>query len=180
MVTGKGIDPFFQSVLQLKSVKRAGWVSKLKVRNPESVADHTFSMCAMAMLLSDMLALDTHRAMKMVILHDLAESIVGDYMPGSLSSGEKTSKEKKAMSTILKGLPRKVRSDYEDIWAEYAENKSEIAHFVHRVDKLEMAFQASRYSEQGYAKKLLAPFFQSAKAAVGDVGDLVSDLLKNV
>ena len=64
---------FFQSVLLLKNVKRAGWVSKVRVNNPESVADHTYSMCAMCMVLSDMLRLDTQRVMKMVILHDLAD-----------------------------------------------------------------------------------------------------------
>ena len=46
---------FFQSVLQLKRVKRAGWISKVKVHNPESVADHTYSMCAISMVLSDIL-----------------------------------------------------------------------------------------------------------------------------
>ena len=75
---------FFQSVLRLKRVKRAGWISKVKVHNPESVADHTYSMCAMCMVLSDLLRLDTERVLKMVILHDLAESIIGDYMPGEL------------------------------------------------------------------------------------------------
>jgi len=46
-----GLTPFFESALKLKSVKRAGWVSKVKIENAESVADHSFSMCAMAMLL---------------------------------------------------------------------------------------------------------------------------------
>lgn len=180
MVKGSGIDPFFRSVLQLKSVKRAGWVSKVRVRHAESVADHTFSMCAMAMLLSDMMALDTHRAMKMVILHDLAESIVGDFMPGDLAPGEKTGNETKAMAAILKGLPPNVRSDYQDIWDEYSENRSEIARFVHRLDKLEMGFQASQYAKQGYAKNLLAPFLKSARAAAGDEGDILSYLAKKL
>jgi putative hydrolase of HD superfamily len=179
MVTG-GIDPFFRSVLQLKSVKRAGWVSKVGVRNAESVADHTFSMCAMAMLLSDMIGLDTRRVMKMVILHDLAESVVGDFMPGDLAAGEKTARERKAMAAILKGLPQKVRSEYGDIWDEYLENRSRIARFVHRLDKLEMGFQARRYARQGYARNLLTPFLKSARSAAGDQRDIVSDLAKKL
>jgi len=175
-----GLSPFFHSVLQLKSVKRAGWVSKLKVKDPESVADHTFSMCAMAMVLSDMLGLDTQRAMKMVILHDLAESIVGDYMPGDVTAGKKLAQEKKAMRSILSGLPRKARSEYEKIWAEYLQNRTGVAKFVHRIDKLEMALQGDHYARQGYASNLLAPFFDSAKAAVGDEGDVVSEILKSL
>jgi putative hydrolase of HD superfamily len=174
------LSPFFRSVLQLKTVRRAGWVSKVNVKDAESVADHTFSMCAMAMLLADMLGLDAQKAMKMVILHDLAESIVGDYMPGDISSNQKLAKEKKAMKSILSGLPRKVGSEYEKIWLEYLQNKTTVAKFVHRIDKLEMALQASQYAKQGYAGELLAPFFESAKTAVGDEGDIVSDVLNSL
>jgi putative hydrolase of HD superfamily len=174
------LSPFFNSVLQLKSVKRAGWVSKVKIRDAESVADHTFSTCAMAMLLSDVLGLDTQKAMKMAILHDLAESVVGDYMPGDVSAAKKLAQEKKAMKSILSSLPRKARTEYEKIWAEYLQNETGVARFIHRIDKLEMALQASRYARQGHPKKLLAPFFESAKTAVGDEGDIVSEILNTL
>lgn len=175
-----GLTPFFQSALQLKSVKRAGWVSKVKVENAESVADHSFSMCAMAMLLSDMLGLDTQKAMKMVILHDLAESVVGDYMPGDIAAAKKIAKERQAMKSILAGLPAKVRREYEKIWLEYLQNKTAVAKFVHRIDKLEMALQANQYAKQGHAAKLLSPFFESAKKAVGDEGDIVSEVMSSL
>jgi putative hydrolase of HD superfamily len=174
------LSPFFHSVLQLKSVRRAGWVSKVNVKDAESVADHTFSMCAMAMLLADMLGHDTRKAMKMVILHDLAESSVGDYVPGDVSADQKLAEEKRAMKFILSGLPKKVRAEYEKIWLEYLQNKTEVAKFVHRIDKLEMALQANQYAKQGYADRLLAPFFESAKTAVGDEDDIVSDILNSL
>lgn len=174
------LSPFFHSVLQLKLVKRAGWVSKVKIKDPESVADHTFSMCAMAMLLSDMLGLDTQRAMKMAILHDLSESTIGDYMPGDVTSRQKLTQEKKAMKSILSYLPKKTRSKYEKIWLEYLQNKTNVARFVHRIDKLEMALQANEYLKQGYAYKLLAPFFESAEKTIGDEGDIVSEILNSL
>ena len=86
---------FFHSILLLKSIRRAGWVSKVQVEDVESVADHTFSMATMAMLLSDMLGFDTHKVIKMVLMHDLAESIVGDYMPGDVTARQKLVKEKR-------------------------------------------------------------------------------------
>ncbi len=174
------LAPFFHSILQLKSVKRAGWVSKVQIENGESVADHTFSMCALAMLLSDILGLDTQKAMKMVILHDLAESIVGDYMPGVVNEKQKIAKEKKAMKSILAGLPKNIRSEYEKIWLEYLQNKTAVSKFVHRVDKLEMALQASRYEKQGHDSRLLEPFFKSARATIGDKGDIVSEILNSL
>jgi len=180
MVTVDDLSLFFHSILHLKSGRRAGWVSKVKVADAESVADHTFSMATMAMLLSDILGFDTHRIIKMVLIHDLAESIVGDYVPGDVSARQKLVKEKEAMKYILSNLPKEIREDYEKIWLEYLHNRTEIARFVHRLDKLEMALQAYQYSKQGYSEKLLAPFFESASTAVGDTGDIISEILKSL
>jgi putative hydrolases of HD superfamily len=156
----KDVTRFFQYAIRLKYVKRAGWISKVKVQNPESVADHTFSMCAISMVLSDILGLDTQRVMKMVILHDLAESIIGDYMPGEIAKKHKRVKEKKAINSILYCIPSNVRQNYIKIWNEYLQNKTDIAKLVHRVDKLEMILQARQYAKEGYPKKLLAQFFK--------------------
>ena len=174
------LSSFLHCIVKLKSVKRAGWVSKVKVESAESVADHTFSMCAMAMLLSDIVGLDTPKVMKMVILHDLAESIIGDYMPGDIDGKQKIAEEKEAMGSILADLPAVIGSDYEKIWLEYLENATEIAKFVHRIDKLEMALQANQYSKQGYNSELLTQFFKSAIIAVGDEGDIVSEILNSL
>jgi putative hydrolases of HD superfamily len=57
---------------------------------------------------------------------------------------------------------------------------TDAAKFVHRVDKLEMALQANQYAKQGYADKMLAPFFEYARTAVGDEGDIVSAILKSL
>jgi putative hydrolases of HD superfamily len=164
----KQIKPiqFFQSVLQLKCVKRAGWISKVSVHNPESVADHTYSMCAIGMVLSDLLELDTERVLKMAILHDLAESIIGDYMPGEITKKRKLLQERNAMNSILCCLPYGIRLNYKKIWQEYILNKTDVARFVHRVDKLEMALQARQYAKEGYSHKLLAQFFNSAGESI--------------
>jgi putative hydrolase of HD superfamily len=180
MVAVDDLSLFFYSILQLKSVRRAGWVSKVQVEDAESVADHTFSMATMAMLLSDLLGFDTHRVIKMVLIHDLAESIVGDYIPGDVTTRQKLAEEKKAMKYILSHLPKEIREEYGKIWLDYLHNKTEIARFVHRIDKLEMALQADQYSKQGYAEKLLAPFFESASTAVDDAGDIISEILKSL
>jgi putative hydrolase of HD superfamily len=112
------------------------------------------------MVLSDILGLDTQRVMKMVILHDLAESIIGDYMPGEISKKHKRSKEKKAINSILYCIPSNVRKKYTNIWNEYLQNKTDVAQLVHRVDKMEMILQARQYAKEGYPNKLLAQFFR--------------------
>src|SRR5215210_494670 len=164
----KDLTQFFEYVLRLKYVKRAGWISKAKVHNPESVADHTFSMCAVSMVLSDILRLDTERVMKMVIFHDLAESIIGDYMPGEISKKQKMLKEKKDMNCILYCIPSNIRPNYKKIWHEYLQNKTDVAQLVHKIDKFEMLLQANQYAKEGYSNKLLAQFFNSVKRRAND------------
>lgn len=157
---------FFRLALRLKSVKRAGWISKARISNAESVSDHTYSMCAMGMVLSALLGLNTERVAKMILIHDLAESIIGDYMPNEITKRKKRFVEGKAMHYILCQLPTTVRSDYEKTWQEYQVNKTSVARFVHNLDKLEMAIQAIEYINQGFPKKALLQFFASAKRSL--------------
>jgi putative hydrolase of HD superfamily len=171
--------PFFDAVLGLKEVDRAGWAAKAGIKNPESVADHTYSMCAIGMALSDTMGLGTEKVLRMVILHDLAESAVGDYMPGQISASKKIGQEKKAMKKILSCLPAKTRKIYEKAWTEYLQNKTEEARFVHRIDKLEMALQADRYGRKRNARSL-DQFFVSAKKAVATDDDLLTEILKSL
>jgi putative hydrolase of HD superfamily len=115
------------------------------------------------MVLSDILGLDTEKVMKMVILHDLAESITGDYMPGEITKKHKLLQEKKAMNSILCCLPSNIRSNYKKIWLEYILDKTHVARFVHRTDKIDMVLQARQYAKQGYSRKLLSHFCNSAR-----------------
>lgn len=157
--------PFIESVLRLKSVKRSGW-AKVLISSPESVSDHTFAMCAIGMILSDMLGLDTERVTKMIIIHDLSESIIGDYMPGEIARKRKRIEERNAMTSILNQMPVAIRSNYRRIWEEYRANKTQVAKFVHKLDKLEMAMQAIQYINEGYPKKSLIKFLNSAKRSL--------------
>jgi 5'-deoxynucleotidase len=181
-VHAKKIILLFQSILQLKYVKRSGWISKVQVPNPESVADHTYSMCTISMILSDILGLDTERIMKMVLLHDLAESITGDYSPDEISKKQKLKEENKAMNSILSNIPFNIRSHYKEIWKEYVLNKTESARFVHRVDKLEMALQAKRYAkDNSHFSDSFNQFFESANSYIQlNKPDLIMGILDHI
>lgn len=181
-VQTKEIILLFQSILQLKYVKRSGWISKVQVPNPESVGDHTYSMCTISMILSDILGLDTERIMKMVLLHDLAESITGDYSPEEISKKQKLKEENKAMNSILSNISFNIRSHYKEIWKEYVPNKTESARFVHRVDKLEMALQAKRYAkDNSHFSDSFNQFFESANNAIQlDKPDLIMGILDHI
>ena len=156
------LDDFFQVVLGLKKIQRKGWKDKLKIENPESVADHSYSMTIMAMTLADMLKLDTKKIMKMSLLHDLSESQIGDYTPDEISRQRKIEIENNAMKKILAMLPTDLANEYKTIWDEYQTGKTTEAIFLHEIDKLEMIFQAKLYINDGHSKEKIQSFIDTA------------------
>ena len=160
------IEDFFQKVLELKNVPRQGWKEKLGINNPESVAEHSYSTSVMSMVISDLEELDSEKIIKMALLHDLAESVIGDITPNQITKNEKINKENHAMKQILKNLPNKIAEQYFEIWNDYQKNSSQEAKLIHDIDKLEMAFQAKFYQNNGISKEKLQTFFNTAKKKI--------------
>jgi len=164
---------FFKAANNLKWIERRGWVAKVGVKQPESVADHCYLTALMCMVFADLKNLNSSKVIKMALLHDLAESIVGDYMPEEVSSEKKHKEENMAIKTILNRLPTRLRASYGKLWHEYRKKSSKEAVLIHQIDKLEMALQASDYLQKGYSSYLLKQFFDSAAAHLKDKALLV-------
>jgi putative hydrolases of HD superfamily len=147
-------------ILKLKNIKRTGWISKAKILKAESVADHSYSLTALSMVFSDFLGLDTEKVIKMCIIHDLAESIIGDYTPEEISIREKQKKEDDAMKIVISSFPDKIALLYSNIWKEYCLNQTKEARLVKQLDKVEMFLQANEYLKNGYSHEFLSPFLQ--------------------
>src|SRR3989338_10806005 len=169
---------FFHTSANLKKIPRQGWIDKLSIDNPESVADHTFSMAMMGMIFSDLENYNTEKILKIILLHDLAESITGDMTPEQISKEEKTILENNVIKKILNDLPPTLQKQYSVLWEEYQSNNSKEAKIVHQIDKLEMALQAKIYSNEGYSKEKLDSFFNSARNEITD--PKLSKLLKKI
>ena len=167
------ISDFFFQIAGLKTLPRTGWKVKLNLKDSESVAEHSYMMSVMAMIMSDMKNLNTEKIIKMSILHDWAESKIGDFMPDEITVEKKTELEEYAMAELLDDLPSKIKNDYYDIWNDYKENLSDESRFVHELDKLEMALQGKIYEKEADPEKI-KPFIISA------VEQIVDDDLKKV
>ncbi len=154
---------FFKTAVNLKKISRQGWIDKLSIENPESVAEHSYSMAMMGMVISDMENNDSEKILKMILLHDLTESKIGDYVPGEIPIDEKNKLENEAFLKIIETLPEDVKLEYETLWNDYRGKDSEEAKIVHQLDRLEMAFQAKTYQNEGHSKEKLKPFFESAE-----------------
>ena len=174
------IEKFFEKVLELKNVPRQGWKEKLEIDNPESVADHSYSTAVLSMILSDMKGLDSERIIRMALLHDLAESIIGDITPDHITKNEKITKENNAIKQILKNLPDSITESYFEIWNDYQKKSSKEAILLHEIDKLEMAFQAKFYLDEGISKEKLRSFFKTANNGVRNkqLRDILSSILE--
>lgn len=170
---------FFKIVTNLKNVPRQGWINKLGHKNPETVAEHIFVMAVMGMIVSDLKNKDTGKILRMILLHDLAESITGDITPDQLPKESKISLENDTMENILKCLPNQLSEYYQSLWNEFQENSSTESKLIHQLDKLEMALQAKIYSKN-FSLKNLTPFFNSAKEAITDkdIKTILDEIIK--
>ena len=157
---------FFKVAANLKNVSRQGWIDKLSISDPESVADHSYSMAIMCMVISDLENHNSEKILKMVMLHDLAESKTGDMTPDQIPKEKKMALENKAFLEIMENLPDKIKSQYLEIWNEYQENDSPESNIVHQIDRLEMTLQARRYQKEGHSEEKLSPFFESARTQI--------------
>jgi putative hydrolase of HD superfamily len=116
------------------------------------------------MLYADMEALDPLKLLRMALIHDLPEAVIGDLLP-SQKSAETKENEENAMHQILSLLPKMQRENYLAVWNEYQEGKTREAKAVRQLEKIEMALQAKEYEKFGSASKSLERFIKSAEEA---------------
>lgn len=160
------LSEFFNIVSELKKTHRKGWKEKVGIQNPESVADHSFGVAVMAMVFSDLGDLDTRKILSMALLHDLAESITGDFMPNEIPKNAKQIVEDQAMADMFSKLPPSLADKYSSLWQEYVTGQSKEAILIHEVDKLEMAIQAAKYFGEGFSREKLQEFIDSSRREI--------------
>ncbi|MBU0953156.1 MAG: HD domain-containing protein [Nanoarchaeota archaeon] len=136
---------FFRRIGELKTLKRTGWTHR-NVPNSESVADHSFRTIVMAFLLAPRVGIDQNKAVKLALVHDLAETLVGDITPiDHVPKEEKHDREKAAMIELstLNGSQELL-----SLWLEFEEGTTKEAIFVQQLDKFETLFQVAEYQEK--------------------------------
>jgi putative hydrolases of HD superfamily len=162
------VDPdsalrFFRVCGDLKKLKRTGWVNN-QVAEPESVADHMYRMTMLSFLVKDS-KIDRNRLMKICLVHDLAEAIVGDIVPHDKKIGkeQKREMEEKALYQITSDLgDQEIANEISDLWLEYENGSSPEARVAKNLDKFEMILQADEY-ERDQPGQELSDFFASTK-----------------
>ncbi len=150
----------------LKEVKRTGWILK-GIKNPESVAEHTWRMGLIIMFLANNnKKLDKRKLLEMNTIHDLGEIGIGDvkWESGRRIIGSQNIKHKdeiKTLEKLFKNIPHKNR--YLNLLKEFNDQKTPEAKFLKLVDKLEMVLQAYDYQKKGYPREVFEEFWENAK-----------------
>jgi putative hydrolases of HD superfamily len=136
-----GILDFLRAAEALKTATRSGWTS---AGEPESVAEHTWRLCLMAMVLHrDFPGVDFARLIKICIVHDLGEAIGGDVPAPEQAArgGSKAEDERRDLVTLLQPLPAPLREEITGLWDEYEAASTPEARLAKALDKLETILQ---------------------------------------
>ncbi|MCX6719690.1 MAG: HD domain-containing protein, partial [Candidatus Staskawiczbacteria bacterium] len=166
------IIKFFIEVGKLKGTPRRGWVIR-EVKNPESIAEHTFRVAIMAWVLAGKKdkKMNIEKLLKMALIHDLCEVYSGDITPydsilpkdikkrrellktwprfsesqKKKLSESKFKKEKAGLEKLIKNLPARLRQEMMHLWLDYENGASPEGRFFKHADRLESFLQAAEY-----------------------------------
>ena len=157
----------YTQIATLKLLPRTGWLQR-GVSNAESVAEHTFGVAALALLIGDTVdGMDRGKLLAIAMLHDMAEALLSD-LPASakrfIGAEHKHDAERSALEEMLKQLPN--RAEYLALWDEYARGGSREARLVKGIDRIEMLVQALAYERAG--SRALGEFWEDIEDGWGN------------
>jgi len=136
-----GVLAFLRAAEALKTATRSGWTT---AGQPESVAEHTWRLCLMALVLHHGFPeVDFARLIRICIVHDLGEAIGGD-VPApeqALRPEGKAAGERRDLLQLLAPLPPAQRDEITELWDEYEAASTPEARLAKGLDKLETILQ---------------------------------------
>ncbi|GGQ06567.1 haloacid dehalogenase [Streptosporangium pseudovulgare] len=146
----------------LKRYKRTGWLVA-GVRDPESIADHSFRTAIIASVITAMEGGNPERAAFMSLFHDTQETRVTD-IPYIGKRYLKAAPNEEVTADQVHGIPETVAQMINGAVGEYEEKTSLEAVCARDADKLECLIQAVEYREQGHQN--VQPWIDSSLAAL--------------
>ena len=141
---------------RLKRLDRTGWILRGQPNGTESVAAHSFGVSVAAMLLADELVargtpVDAERMLRMALLHDWAETRVGDLpktATGYFGAEVRKSAEMAAFADIV-GEVGASEAWYRDLHREYEQRVSLEARLVKAADVIDLLVQVLALERAG-------------------------------
>lgn len=164
-MSDKKITNFLFEVGTLKNMPRTGWL-KAGIKSPESVAEHTMRTALLGWILAGREGANSDKVVKMCLLHDLAESRIGDFDKVMKKYFDKNRAELSAESEIIENLPEKTKVESASLYKEWHKVNTKEAIVARDADRLEMFIQAHEYENMGHSKKTLKEWKDSVRTSL--------------
>lgn len=126
---------------KLKCNTRHSWTSSGR---RESVAEHSWQLALMALLVQDEFPnADINKVIHMCLIHDLGEAITGD-IPAFEKTNEHEEIEKKSLMEWISSFPEPYRQRFIELYEEMEALQTEEAKIYKALDKMEAVIQHNR------------------------------------
>ena len=129
---------FLDKAEKLKCNTRHSWTSSGR---HESVAEHSWRLALMAMLLGEQFSdLDRNKVIKMCLIHDLGEAFTGD-IPAFEKTVKDSEKEADVLGEWVKTLPEPFDKEMAELYQEMEAQQTLESRIYKALDKLEALIQ---------------------------------------
>lgn len=168
---------------RLKHLERSG-PKMYGIKNPETVASHSFRTAVMAFYLeSDLQSqnIDVNQVIKMCLLHDVSEAIVGDIVPEKWQKDIKVSKQEKHKKELEAIVSMSNKFGVNFIWQAFddmEQRKTPEASITKDIEIFESIQQAYEYIKIYPEKSILREYIPYHKPRIKS--DLVNILIDGV
>jgi putative hydrolases of HD superfamily len=143
------IAKFFYELGQLKRVKRSGWWIA-GVKDPESVAEHSFRTASIAYILARIEGVNPERTALIALFHDVPEARTNDIHRITRRYADWKGVDQKAIEEQAQRLPEAIGRRIGSFVEELEEENSPEARVARDADLLECLIQAREYQAIGY------------------------------
>ena len=143
-----GVAQFLFEMGHLKHTPRAGWLL-LGIRQPESVAEHSFRVGMVGMALAGLAGADVGHTAALCLVHDMAEARIGD-QPSVARAYVTTAVPEAVAAHQTAGMPTDMAKVIQQLVAEFEAGETLEAQLARDADKLETMLQAAEYAAQGF------------------------------
>jgi putative hydrolase of HD superfamily len=162
---------------RLKRLDRTGWTLRGLPNGTESVAAHSFGVSVIAMLLADKfvargVSVDVEKVLRIALLHDWAETRVGD-MPRTANLYFESESRKQAETAAFLDVVGELdaaRELYTNLYDDYEHRNSLEARLVKAADVLDLLVQALALERAG--ARGLDEFWEVAEKPEFNLGDI--------
>lgn len=146
---------YYDNFANVSDINRTGWLNlEIPKEDCETVTEHIYNTWLMGMLYLPTAIeyrndYDKDKILKMILIHDLAESITGD-IPSPLKKNNSRYDEDEDLvmrKLLLKGTYDSIQNldDYYQLWEEFVQGQSINARIAKELDTIQLLYQFCKY-----------------------------------